>query len=79
MRYPTIPRLLLPLTAAAAVSGLPDTAFTAAEPLSGVVSHVKVISNHVEDVSSLEAWKKSFIKDGMTDEEKALAVWKSVV
>jgi hypothetical protein len=56
-----------------------DTAFTAGEPPPGVVSHIKVVSNHVDDVSSLEAWKKSFIKDGMTDEEKALAVWKSVV
>lgn len=45
----------------------------------GVVSHIKVVSDKVDDVSSLEAWKKSFIKDGMTDEQKALAVWKSVV
>src|SRR3954466_1014132 len=45
----------------------------------GVVSHVKVLSDKVEDVSSLEAWKKSFIKPGMTDQEKAVAVWKSVV
>jgi len=53
----------------------------AAEPTSrvGVVSHLKVLSDKVEDVSSLEAWKKSFIKDGMTDEEKAVAVWKSNV
>ncbi len=45
----------------------------------GVVSHVKVLSDHVADVSSLEAWKKSFIRDGMSDEEKAIAVWKSSV
>ncbi|MBV9868801.1 MAG: hypothetical protein JO316_25870 [Abitibacteriaceae bacterium] len=45
----------------------------------GVVCHVKVLSDKVEDVSSLEAWKKSFIKDGMTDEQKAMAVWNSVV
>jgi hypothetical protein len=45
----------------------------------GVVSHIKILSDHVADVSSLEAWKKSFIRDGMTDEEKALAVWKSNV
>src|SRR5580765_2703890 len=42
-----------------------------------VVSHIKVLSDKVEDVSSLEAWKKSFIKDGMTDEQKAVALWKS--
>ena len=49
----------------------------AAEPQ--VVSHVKVVSDKVEDVSSLEAWKKSFIKEGMSDEKKAIAIWESVV
>ena len=44
----------------------------------GVVSHVKVLSDKVEDVSSMEAWKKTYIKDGMSDQEKAIAVWKSV-
>jgi hypothetical protein len=45
----------------------------------GVVSHVKVVSDKVRDVSSMEAWKRSFITDGMTDEQKAQAIWKSVV
>ena len=45
----------------------------------GVVSHVKVVSDKVHDVSSMEAWKRSFIRDGMTDREKALAIWKTVV
>jgi len=45
----------------------------------GAVSHVKVVSDRVEDVSSLEAWRKSFINEGMSDKEKALAVWSSVV
>lgn len=44
-----------------------------------VVSHIKVLSDKVEDVSNLEAWKKSFIKDDMTDEQKAIAVWRSNV
>ncbi len=43
-----------------------------------VVCRVKVLSDKVADVSSLEAWRKSFIKDGMTDEEKALAAWRTV-
>lgn len=47
------------------------------EPV-GVVSHVKVVSDKVPDVSSLEAWKASFIRDGMSDEEKALACWRTV-
>ncbi len=50
----------------------------AARPV-GVVSHVKVVTNKVPDVSSLEAWKRSFLKDGMTDEEKALAAWRTTV
>ena len=45
----------------------------------GVVCHVKVLSDKVLDVSSVEAWKKSFINDKMSDTEKAIAVWKSVV
>lgn len=44
----------------------------------GTVCHVKVVSDKVPDVSSLEAWKKSFIKDAMSDQDKALAIWKTV-
>src|SRR5437870_1601409 len=45
----------------------------------GTVCNIKVLSDNVPDVSSLEAWKKSFIKDGMSDRDKALAAWKTVV
>ncbi len=45
----------------------------------GVVSFVKVLSDKVEDVSSLAAWRRSFLRDGMSDEEKARAIWTSVV
>src|SRR4051812_15601951 len=48
-----------------------------AEPV--VVSHVSLVSDKTEDVSSLEAWRRSFIKEGMTDQQKAMAVWQSVV
>jgi len=44
-----------------------------------VVSHIKVLSDKVEDVSSPEAWKKAYILPGMSDQEKALAIWKTVV
>jgi hypothetical protein len=43
------------------------------------VCNIKVVSDKVPDVSSLEAWKKSFIDDKMTNQEKAMAIWKSVV
>ena len=45
----------------------------------GVVSHIKVLSDKVEDVSSLAAWKRSWIKPGMSDEQKAVAIWQTVV
>jgi hypothetical protein len=45
----------------------------------GVVANVKVLSDKVEDVSSLEAWKKSWIKEGMSDQDKAIAIWKTMV
>jgi len=50
-----------------------------ADGKSAVVCNVKVLSNNVEDVSSIEAWRQSFIKPGMTDREKALAVWTTAV
>src|SRR5690242_5282823 len=43
----------------------------------GIVSHVKIVSDKVPDVSSMDAWKASFIKPEMSDQEKALAAWKS--
>jgi hypothetical protein len=45
----------------------------------GVVSQVKVLSDKIEDVSSLDAWQKSFIKEGMSDEKKVLAIWETVL
>ena len=48
-------------------------------PAPGIVSHITVLSDKAEDVSNLEAWKKAYIKDGMSDQEKAIAIWKTVV
>ena len=61
-----------------AVSWFSAWAVEAAQPV-GVVSNIKVLSDRVPDVSSLEAWQRSFIKPGMTEREKALAIWRSVV
>src|SRR5512146_2769644 len=65
------------LTTASALA-LSTTRF-AADPAPAVVCNVKVLSDKVPDVSSLEAWKKSTLKDTMSDQDKALAIWKSVV
>ena len=70
---------LLALVAAGLLAPAAGRAEETAGKAVGVVSHIKVLSDKVPDVSSLEAWKKAFIKDNMTETEKALAVWKSVV
>jgi hypothetical protein len=44
-------------------------------PHAGVVSNVLVCSDKVEDVSSIEAWEKAAFKPGMTNEQKALAIF----
>src|SRR5205085_1267100 len=80
MKTLTLPAALL-LASLAALPARAPAQPPAAKPASpaGIVSHVKVLSDRVEDVSSLEAWKKSFLKEGMSDQEKALAVWQTVV
>ena len=46
----------------------------------GIVTNVKVMSDkNPQDVSSPEAWAKSFIAPGMTDSEKAQACWRTMV
>ncbi|MCZ7648650.1 MAG: hypothetical protein M5U26_25895 [Planctomycetota bacterium] len=44
-----------------------------------VVCNVKVLSDKVEDVSSFEAWQQAVIKPDMSDAQKALAAWETVV
>ncbi|MFB3890776.1 MAG: hypothetical protein ACE15C_02005 [Phycisphaerae bacterium] len=44
----------------------------------GVVSHIKVLSDKSEDISSPEDWKKTYIKEGMSEQDKAIAIWKTV-
>lgn len=45
----------------------------------GVVSNLKVLSDKAEDVSSPEAWKAAYIKEGMSDQDKCIAIWKTIV
>lgn len=62
----------------AAVAAASDQAESRTSP-AGIVSNIKILSDKVPDVSSLDAWKKSFIKAGMSDKEKALAIFKTEV
>ena len=50
-----------------------------AEEPAAVVCNVKVLSDKVKDVSSLDAWKKSYLDGLKTDAERAKACWESVV
>jgi hypothetical protein len=70
-------RIRLPLWIALGCLHAVSASMPAEEP--AVVANVKVISSAVKDVSSLEAWKQSYIKDGMSDRDKALAIWESLV
>ena len=65
--------------AAALVVAMVGSAASAQDSQAGVVCNVKVLSDKVKDVSSLEAWKKSYIKDDASPQDKAIAVWNSVV
>ena len=45
----------------------------------GVVSHVNLVSDKSPDISTLEKWKASFIKDGMSEQGKAIAIFNTIV
>src|SRR5688572_22747138 len=45
----------------------------------GVVSHVNLASDKSPDISTLDAWKKSFIKEGASEQEKAIAIFNTIV
>src|SRR4051794_34668843 len=45
----------------------------------GVVSHINLVSDKSEDISTLEAWKKTYIKNGMSKQEKAIAIFNTIV
>ncbi len=54
----------------------------AAEPVGArpaTVCNVKVLSDKVLDVSSFDAWKKSYIDGKSTNQDKAIAIWQSVI
>ena len=45
----------------------------------GVVSHLNLVSDKSQDISNLEAWKKSYINDSMSEQEKSIAIFNTVV
>jgi hypothetical protein len=76
-------KFALALLGACAVVGLAPTGSRAqlTQPSNavGVVSHINLVSDKSPDISTLDAWKKSYIKDGMTEQEKAVAIFNTIV
>jgi hypothetical protein len=68
------------LLAIVVVTALGTGTTRGAEPAApGTVCHVKVVSDKVADVSSLEAWKNSFIDGAKTNQDKGIGIWRSVI
>ena len=44
-----------------------------------VVSHLNLVSDKSQDVSTLDAWRKTYIKDGMSEQDKAVAIFNTLV
>ena len=71
---------LMSLAAVVCALVLAISAVASAEPAApGTVCHVKVVSDKVPDVTSLEAWKKAFIEPAKTNQDKGIAIWRSVI
>lgn len=78
----SIPRLVsipIAMVITAALQIPLQAAEAAPAPPVGVVSQVKVLTGNVEDVSSLEAWRRSFIDPARDDETRGLMIWYSMV
>ena len=45
----------------------------------GRVNNLKVLSDKVDDVTTVENILRSFVRPGMTDEERSRAIWTAVV
>ncbi len=64
---------------AVALLGSSSMAAETADARPATVCNVKVLSDKVLDVSSLDAWKKSYIDGKTSNQDKAIAVWQSVI
>ena len=45
----------------------------------GVVSHVNLVSDKSPDISTLDAWKKSYTTDSMSEQDKSIAIFNTLV
>src|SRR5262245_51460128 len=70
-------RFALPLAALSLL--LPCTAAIAEPPTPARLHNLKVLSDRTDDVTTAENILKSFVKPGMTDAERAAALWRAAV
>ena len=55
-----------------------DSTSDAAADIAGVVSHLNLVSDKSQDLATLEAWKKTYIKPEMSHQEKAIAIFNTM-
>jgi hypothetical protein len=44
-----------------------------------VVSHLNLVSDKSQDISTLDAWKKSYLTDSMSEQDKSIAIFNTLV
>ena len=75
MRHPI---LLLALIASSSVPARSQSP-APQRPGGGRVNQLKVLSDKIDDVTTIENIVKSFVKPGMSDQERAKALWTAIV
>src|SRR6185503_5775517 len=45
----------------------------------GVVSHLNLVSDKSQDISTLDAWKKTYGTDSMSEQDKSIAIFNTLV
>src|SRR2546423_3634846 len=48
-------------------------------PSAGRVNNLKMLSDKIDDVTTVENILRSFVRPGMSDEERSRAIWTAVV
>ena len=69
----------LPYLTALAAGIVLSSPAVAQEPAGARVNNIKVLSDKIDDVTTVENILKSFIKPGMSDAERAKAIWTAAV
>ena len=55
------------------------TAATCSSASAQVVSHLNLVSDKSQDISTLDAWKKTYGTDSMSEQDKSIAIFNTLV